>query len=277
MNQDKAISFPGNVSVVIPTCDRNVYLPEAISSVQKQSVSNIEIIVVNNGQGRLPDGLVRKTVKVLDIPPYSGAAAARNAGAIAATGDVLAFLDDDDRWAENYLENLIDTMRTEKADCVFSTRVRFYSDGRTRPYKNPLPKKIPGPHDSQFYKAPGFGGTNFVIRRDTFLEIGGFDADLRTSEDQDLFVRLVRSGKKLATCAAAVCLVRHHLHPRLTDGAFSGTWRYYRKHRADAGVAQHWQFLLSLIHCAKKSAVRRIKRIMLARIDGKSTGAAKAY
>jgi glycosyltransferase involved in cell wall biosynthesis len=95
------------VSVVIPTRDRPQLLLRAINSVLSQTHQEIEVIVVVDK----PDQDTVSAVQSVDDPhvqlivnPYSlTAAGARNAGADHATGEWLAFLDDDDEWLPNKL------------------------------------------------------------------------------------------------------------------------------------------------------------------------------
>ena len=92
------------ISVIIPTCDRQDFLQEAIDSVKAQTLSVHEIIVVNNGNTPIEkDSPLHTQAKILELPPYSGASMARNTGALQATGDYLAFLDDDDNKVPCYL------------------------------------------------------------------------------------------------------------------------------------------------------------------------------
>jgi glycosyltransferase involved in cell wall biosynthesis len=99
------------VSVVIPTLDRPKLLLRAINSVLRQTYQEIEVIVVIDR----PDKDTVSAVQSVDDPrvqlilnPYScTGAGARNAGADRATGEWIAFLDDDDEWLPKKLERQI--------------------------------------------------------------------------------------------------------------------------------------------------------------------------
>src|SRR5258707_1256331 len=89
------------VSVVIPTRHRPVALLRALDSVMRQSYPATEIIVVIDGQdAETPEVLAgyRGDVKVVQLETPCGASAARNSGVRTATGEWIAFLDDDDEW-----------------------------------------------------------------------------------------------------------------------------------------------------------------------------------
>src|SRR5215470_2160101 len=99
------------VSVVIPTLDRPKLLLRSINSVLRQTHQEIEIIVVVDKPDEDTVSAVRSVGDPriqLIVNPYSfTAAGARNAGVDHATGEWIAFLDDDDEWLPNKLERQI--------------------------------------------------------------------------------------------------------------------------------------------------------------------------
>lgn len=105
----------GLVSVVIPTYGRNETLPRAIKSVIDQTYEEIELIVVDDGSPvpvteTLPElGLDRlSSVTFIRHNENRGANVARNSGIRSATGEYIAFLDDDDQWCETKISRQID-------------------------------------------------------------------------------------------------------------------------------------------------------------------------
>ena len=99
------------VSVVIPTLDRPSLLLRAIDSVLRQTHQDIEVIVVVDRPNQDTVSAVQSVndprVRLV-VNPYSlTAGGARNAGADHATGEWIAFLDDDDEWLPNKLERQI--------------------------------------------------------------------------------------------------------------------------------------------------------------------------
>jgi GT2 family glycosyltransferase len=99
------------VSVVIPTLNRPKLLLRAINSVLRQTHRQIEVIVVVDRQDQDTFSAVRSVddprLKLIINPHRLTAAGARNAGADHATGEWIAFLDDDDEWLPNKLERQI--------------------------------------------------------------------------------------------------------------------------------------------------------------------------
>ncbi|MBI4341885.1 MAG: glycosyltransferase family 2 protein [Candidatus Omnitrophica bacterium] len=97
-----------NVSVILPTCNRSARLREAVASIQAQTVTDWELLIVDDGSTdetpqaarELCDGDAR--IHCLR-QNNRGGAAARNAGIRAARGALIAFLDDDDAWVPGKL------------------------------------------------------------------------------------------------------------------------------------------------------------------------------
>ncbi len=90
-------------SIILPTYNRADYLRDAIDSVLRQTVSDFELIVVDDGGDsvEVPDD---DRIRVIRLPANRGPAAARNAGIEAAGGRFVTFLDDDDLFTEDRLE-----------------------------------------------------------------------------------------------------------------------------------------------------------------------------
>src|SRR3989338_7591145 len=123
------------ISCIIPTLDRSEMLQETLRSVFTQTRAVDEIIVVDNGtQPPTISAEYAPRVKVIRLSSHSGVSKARNAGAAEATGEILAFLDDDDLWNPHYVENVMSAFEGG-ADCVIS-RLDQMKDGVITSYKN---------------------------------------------------------------------------------------------------------------------------------------------
>ena len=97
-------------SVIIPAYNCEKYLADAVESVRKQPVKEIEIIIVDDGStdstGRICDSLARQEAFIRVIHQENqGASAARNAGIRRAEGEYILFLDADDIYVENAIDN----------------------------------------------------------------------------------------------------------------------------------------------------------------------------
>lgn len=98
------VPLPPVFSVVIPTHDRPELLAEAVRSVLGQTVTGLEVLVVDDHGARPVGPFDDPRVRVLRLDANRGPGAARNAGIDAARGRFLSFLDDDDLWTSQRLD-----------------------------------------------------------------------------------------------------------------------------------------------------------------------------
>ena len=109
------------VSVVVRTHDRADLLAEALASIAASTYRQVEVVLVRDG-GPKVDLPVEFPfdVKRVDFEVNRGRAAAANAGVEAATGEWIAFLDDDDLYAPEHLETLVRSAKAEGVEVVYS-------------------------------------------------------------------------------------------------------------------------------------------------------------
>lgn len=232
------------ISVVVPTCDRPTLLGEALASVFGQSLKPAETLVVDDGI--LPLAPLPFGVCAMRTTGRLGASSARNLGAEAATGDYLAFLDDDDWWAPSYLEEAAERLRAG-ADVVLTA---FLKERRIEDTWVTVPEKTPpealSPQDF-FVRNPGLRGSNIVIRRSLFLAIGGFDPRLASHNDLDFGIRLFRhAGLVYRQNPSPLVHFRVHDGSRLSTAGstanVSGARAFLLKHRDAMGAADAARF-----------------------------------
>jgi glycosyltransferase involved in cell wall biosynthesis len=145
-----------SVSVVIPMHERPGLLRRAVRSVIEQDYSGrVQTLVVFDGCGpaAIPasDSPGQQAVVVLGNTRTPGALGARNTGILAADGDVVAFLDDDDEWPSSKLSRQVEVLMSGSADVVFSG-VRLIAGDRHRDYVPRPPGTTPsaGPSEEAF-------------------------------------------------------------------------------------------------------------------------------
>lgn len=191
-------------SVVIPTCDRPEYLREAIASVIAQTQPAHEILVIDNSREaveltQLPESDKLRVIRAL---PRFGVSQARNLGAILARGDFIAFLDDDDRWDEGYLQAVRGTVEESGAEVVLG-RLR---DGNTG---KPLSGKQAAFNDRDdlireiLLRNPGTVGSNTTVAHWRFAASAGYDPWLTTGQDKALVLDLLLQQAEPARASAA--------------------------------------------------------------------------
>ncbi len=112
--------FP-KISVIVPVYNVEKYLPECIESIQKQTLKNLEIILVDDGatdnSGEICDEYARQDNRIIVVHKKNGGLSdARNAGLEIATGELIGFVDSDDYIAENMYEVLYNNMLEHDSD-----------------------------------------------------------------------------------------------------------------------------------------------------------------
>jgi len=186
---------PVLVSVIVPTRDRPALLREALASIRALATAALmfEILVGDNGKDpgsrAAADEFGARYFKV----ETNGAGAARNAGLAAATGDFIAFLDDDDVWLpENIAPHVAMMTADPSLDAVFGQVVS--TDQELKPQTAPWPEN-PGAGDelvramlSNYY--PQLGAT--VVRASAARAVGLFDETLLGDQDWDWQLRIAR-------------------------------------------------------------------------------------
>lgn len=246
------------ISAIIPTCDRPQYLPEAIASIRAQSLQPIEIIVANNGKVLIPEESLGADVQVLNLAPYVGVSAARNAGAKASSGDYLAFLDDDDKWDKDFLKHLAAKAIESNADYIVADLYRFFEDE--------MPELIcshswfsRGWKESFYGRNPGFGGGNFLVTKSAFAVVGGFDEDITMSEDQVLPCELAIRDYKISSEPKAKYLVRHHSDARLSHSYTKYYFQFYHKCKKHMTFEQKVKYISRIWKIRLKQSLKKIK------------------
>lgn len=217
------------ISAIIPTCDRPLdFLLTAIQSAQTQSLPPHEVIVVDNGIRPVDAASLPPDVRLLRLPPRSGASRSRNFGAAMAQGTHLAFLDDDDWWDVDFLKETAQVLKAEGTRCVYG-RKDVFRDGQVQRYKCPTPQTLTIP--VLLRRNPGTGGQNLLIEKELFFHVGGFTDTMRVSNDKAFVLDVLLSGAKVSVAPAAAAVLRAHDGPRLRGERIQRlrfVWRYRR-------------------------------------------------
>jgi glycosyltransferase involved in cell wall biosynthesis len=182
------------ISVIVPTYNRLAFLQRALRSVESQTYSNWELIVVDDGstddtadwleqyrsRWRLP-----QQVEIISIV-NQGISRARNIGAAFATSDWLAFLDSDDEWLPEKLAAQSALMG--QYEMIHSEEIWVRNGVRV----NPAVKHVKG-GGRQFLRSVDLcciSPSTVLIRRPLFTDFGGFDESFPVCEDYDLWLKV---------------------------------------------------------------------------------------
>jgi glycosyltransferase involved in cell wall biosynthesis len=185
------------VSVIIPTKDRPQLLEQALASAAalRGDDLDLELIVADNGSVADIEAIARCYGAKFTVTLTPGPSAARNAGLAVATGEFVAFLDDDDLWTRKHIRSHL-TFLSQHQDfaAVVSQVVRTDMEGN--PTSEPYPDRMPA--DGRLFKQFLLNWHQIgalVARTEVIQALGGFDEALPAGEDWDLFLRLAISQK----------------------------------------------------------------------------------
>jgi glycosyltransferase involved in cell wall biosynthesis len=222
------------VSIIMPTWNRGLVIGRAIESVLRQSYKNYELIVCDDGS---TDGTER-TLRSMSSEygeirylrhKHSGVSYTRNRGLMCSTGDLIAYLDSDNVWHDNYLLLMVNTF-VGNSDfsagyCGIRITQRIGEKGcvMLRDY------------DRQALLQQNYIDLNvFIHYRSLFEELGGFDEGLISLEDWDLIIRYTKGSPPFVL---KVCLATYSLEDDLEHlSSEKGLADNFRKIREEHGT-----------------------------------------
>jgi glycosyltransferase involved in cell wall biosynthesis len=182
------------ISVVMPAYNAARYIDRALDSILCQSFPADEIIVVDDGSHDGTSEMVERLVPSVTLVRQAngGPSMARNAGIAVASGELIAFLDADDWWADNKLELQVASFQ-DSTDIILSYTGMYIVE------ENVVTRQSKPPASSQLWPSLRWSNritpSTVMVRRAALLQVAGFAEDLWVGEDWDLWVRLSKIGK----------------------------------------------------------------------------------
>lgn len=182
-------------SVIILTFNRSNFLKAAIESVLNQSYGNFELIIIDDNStdntkeviDSFQDGRIRYFINNRS----KGQAGARNSGIAKASGQWVAFLDDDDIWLSGKLEKQQHQISEIDYSIGFLyTGYASYDFDKSEIISVFTPEKRGWIQKEILYKNPIGGICSVAIRKDLFEKAGGFDEKFPSMVDMDMWVRI---------------------------------------------------------------------------------------
>lgn len=209
------------ISIIIPTHNRRDILRRCLAAATSQDYPNFEVIVVDDGSTDGTGEMVRRefpAVRYIRQEPNRGPAAARNRGIEAASGEIIAFTDDDCLLPPDFLSRLANGYRRypevagvggylEAPDALLQTNpFARYEAYVTHQVYHAGPEEYLGG-----FECPAGGTNSMSYRKAVLLEVGGFDESFpyAAGEDADLKWRVVQRGYRLLYIPVKVI----HLQP----------------------------------------------------------------
>jgi glycosyltransferase involved in cell wall biosynthesis len=180
-------------SIIVPAYNRAKTISRTLDSIYAQTSTDFEVIVVDDGSTDNTREIVSVYVQQKGLnyfyQPNSGVSAARNCGALNATGEYLLFLDSDDTVTSTWLKNYEEKILEEDADLIYCGILRI-RNGVVIENTDPANPFNNGVAYGNFI--PG----SFCLKRELFESVGGYDPILFYSENTELSFRLKQKSPK---------------------------------------------------------------------------------
>lgn len=188
------------ISVVIPLYNKEKQIAATLRSVFNQTFQDFEVVIVNDGSTdssvSVVESLGDSRIRLIN-QKNSGVSAARNRGIDEAKGELIAFLDADDEWKQEYLETQMSLVRKYPQCDVFATNYEFRDE--TGKVTSTIIRKLPfqgetGILTNYFEVAscshPPICSISIMVRRVAIKLVGGFPIGVNSGEDLLTWARL---------------------------------------------------------------------------------------
>ena len=207
------------VSVIIPTRNRIDLAIGAVENVLKQTYTDIEMIVVEDGSKcGIEDYLKSLDDKRIHYHAHKvrkGLGGSRNTGTQIANGKYVAFLDDDERWLKDKIKLQFDLINSYASD-----RYMVYCGNCELNNGKIVLESIPkarGEMLQHFYRGYCIGSSCMMIPRESLLSIGGHSENLTSCIDHDLWLKLSQAGFHMDFVPKGLVYTVEHNHQRMME------------------------------------------------------------
>ena len=190
------------ISVVLPVHNRADVLSRAIESVLHQTLEDFELVIVDDGSTDASVEVAKSfddpRIKLIDLGQNRGGNAARNAGVRAATAPLVAFLDSDDVYRPDKLEQVVAEFgRRPELELLVDSFVKIQPSGARVVRRNPVIGDTKTFRRALFTRQLWKATPSITVRRETILRVM-FDESLRRLQDFDFLIR----ASEVANCAS---------------------------------------------------------------------------
>jgi len=224
-------------SIIIPLFNKEDHIDTTLKSALNQTFTDFEILIVNDGS---TDKSEEKVSDFKDdrIQYFSkmneGVSATRNFGISKASGKYIAFLDADDLWRLDFLQNMSLLILQFPDEKVFSSAIEVEIDGKIFEASYSIPKNEK-PQLIDFFEGSSNQTALFtssaVFKKSVFNQVGNFDTNLKTGEDIDLWIRIGLQHKVVFSwkIGARYCEAKNSLSKNNIDYAEKSDFLKYSK------------------------------------------------
>lgn len=183
-------------SIIIPLYNKENFIENTLKSVSAQTFHDFEIIIINDGS---TDKSEEKALNFNDsriryfLKENGGASSARNKGIEEAGSNFITFLDADDYWYPDFLQEMFDAIHRFPEQKVFSAAIEIETSKKVIPAHYSIEKT--GNYELVDYlkaslKQSVLCSSCAVFHKDIFEEIGNFDLNIKSGQDTDLWIRI---------------------------------------------------------------------------------------
>ena len=246
-------------SVVVPTHKRPQYLQAALRSILNQTVPPIEVLIVDDAKDQETQVAVSSIDRQSDFPIRyvaragpQGAGASRQAGSDVATGDWIAYLDDDDVWMPHHIAQLSELTTLSVATACAVPRASF--GDATYEVLNVHTVYVPSSRFEMFALGPNWAGSNIAVEASMIRRLQW--PTLAKGEDRALLLRLLADGCFVTVGRVPTALLREHEGQRLRRKDRDPFLDYYRSYAPRTARWHHWA-----VHNLRVSAVTGGERL----------------
>ena len=189
------------ISIVIPLYNKEAHIRNTLEHIIGQSFQDFEVIVINDGSTDSSEEEV-KSVTDSRIHLYSqenhGVSYTRNRGVDLSSGELIAFLDADDEWEPDYLQCQYDLYKRYPDAVAYGTNYYIIENEKKYVLTFPNIKDNCGILTDYFVSGKSYTPlwtSAIMIKKSTFIDLGGFPLNYKLCEDIDLWCRLACTGE----------------------------------------------------------------------------------
>lgn len=220
------------VSIIIPCHNAAPWIAETLESALAQTWPDCEILVVDDGShdnsASIVDRYAEQGVRLLQ-QDNRGAAAARNTGIAASTGDYIQFLDADDLLDPDKIAHQVSALGSAPPSSIATAAWARFTNDISQASFNPDPVwSDAAPMDWLVLSWSGGGMMHpaaWLTPRAVVERVGGWNESLSLDDDGEYFARIVLASKSVLHCPAAKVYYRTHQKGSLSQAKSAAAWQ----------------------------------------------------
>ncbi|WP_296146712.1 glycosyltransferase [uncultured Flavobacterium sp.] len=201
------------ISIIIPLYNKEKFIANTLKSVLSQTFSDFEVLIIDDGStdksAKIVNEFNDKRIQFIS-KENKGVSATRNLGIKKATGKYITFLDADDIWKIDFLEEMTSLIASFPEQKVFSAAIEIEIGERIFPAEYSI-SKDENPQIINYFEGSllhtAICTCSAIFEKSVFETAGNFDISLKTEEDIDLWIRIGLQYPIVFTWKIGVCYV----------------------------------------------------------------------